>query len=64
MRAIYVVAACLTLVACAGGENEDLRQWVHDASKGLKDKIKKMKEIKTYEPIPYDAGGLLVPFKL
>ena len=64
MRAIYVVAACLTLVACAGGENEDLRQWMNEASKGLKGGIPPLPEVKPYEPIPYDAGGLLDPFKL
>ena len=63
MRAIAVVAACMTLAACSGGENEDLRQWMDETSKGLKGGIPPLPEVKSYEPVPYDVGNLLDPFK-
>ena len=63
MRAIAVVAACMTLAACSGGENEYLRQWMDETSKGLKGGIPPLPEVKSYEPVPYDVGNLLDPFK-
>ena len=63
MRVIAVVAACMTLAACSGGENEDLRQWMDETSKGLKGGIPPLPEVKSYEPVPYDVGNLLDPFK-
>ena len=63
MRAIAIVAACLSLAACSGEENEDLRQWMADASKDLKGGIPPLPEVKPYEPVPYDAGNMLDPFK-
>lgn len=63
MRAIAVVAACMTLAACSGGENEDLRQWMDETSKDLKGGIPPLPEVKSYEPVPYDVGNLLDPFK-
>ena len=63
MRKIAVVVTCLTLVACAGGENEDLRQWMNDASKNIKGGIPPLPQVKPYEPVSYDVGNLLDPFK-
>ena len=63
MRAIAVVAACMTLAACSGGENEDLRQWMDETSKGLKGGIPPLPEVKSYEPVPYDMEGAVDPFK-
>ena len=63
MRAIVVVAACLALVACTAEDNEDLRQWMKEASKDLKGGISPLPEVKPYEPVAYDAGSLLDPLK-
>ena len=63
MRAIYAVAACLALVGCVGEENEDLRLWMNEASKDLRGGIPPLPDVKPYEPVSYDAGGLLDPFK-
>ena len=62
MRKIAVALTCLVLVACSSGENEDLRQWMNEAGKDIKGKIPPLPQVKPYEPVPYDAGGLVAPF--
>lgn len=63
MKKIAVVLASFALVACSSGENEDLRQWMNEASKGIKGKIPPLPQVKPYEPVPYDVGNLIDPFK-
>lgn len=63
MRAIAVALASLVLVACSGSDNEDLRQWMNDASKNIKGQIPPLPQVKPYEPVPYSAGNLTDPFK-
>jgi len=54
---------CSVLVACSGGGNEDLRQWMDEAGKNVKGSIPPLPQVKPYEPVAYDAGGLMDPFK-
>ena len=63
MKAVVALVACFSLVACSGEANEDLRQWMNEASKDLKGGIPPLPEVKPYEPVPYDVGNLLDPFK-
>ena len=63
MRTIAVALASVVLVACSGGENEDLRQWMNDAAKDIKGRIPPLPQVKPYEPVPYDVGKLSDPFK-
>ncbi|MFZ4536679.1 pilus assembly protein PilP [Propionivibrio sp.] len=63
MRKIAVALASIVLVACSGGDNEDLRQWMNDAAKDIKGSIPPLPQVKPYEPVPYDAGNLIDPFK-
>ena len=63
MRTIALVLACVTLVACSGSENEDLRLWMNDVGRNIKGKIPPLPQVKPYEPVPYDAGALIDPFK-
>lgn len=63
MRQLTVVLISLFLVACSGGEHEDLRQWMNEASKDMKGRIPPLPQVKPYEPLPYDAGNLIDPFK-
>lgn len=58
-----VVLASLSLAACSGGEHEDLRQWMNDQAKDIKGQIPPLPEVKPYEPVPYDTGNLVDPFK-
>lgn len=63
MRKIAVALTCLSLVACSGGDNQDLRQWMNEAGKDNIGKIPPLPQVKPYEPVLYDAGNLLDPFK-
>jgi type IV pilus assembly protein PilP len=65
MRTIAVLlASSIALMACSSGENEDLRQWMDDAARNIKGKIPPLPQVKPYEPVPYDAGNLMDPFKV
>jgi type IV pilus assembly protein PilP len=37
---------------------------MEDASKGLKGKVTPLPEVKPYEPVAYDAGNVIDPFKV
>jgi len=63
MRTIAVALASVALVACSGGDNEDLRQWMNEVSKDVKGNIPPLPQVKPYEPVAYDAGNLIDPFK-
>ena len=63
MRTIAVALVSLVLVACSGADNEDLRQWMSDATKDIKGRIPPLPQVKPYEPVPYAVGNLVDPFK-
>lgn len=63
MKKIAVALASLALFACSGSDHEDLRKWMNEASKDINGKIPPLPEVKPYEPVPYDAGNLIDPFK-
>ena len=63
MRAIVLALVSLVLAACSGGENEDLRMWMNDVGANIKGKIPPLPQVKPYEPVPYDAGKLIDPFR-
>lgn len=67
MSANKSVLAGLTLAllvaGCGGGDHEDLKEWMRDSTKGLKGKVPPLPEVKPYEPVAYDAQGLMDPFK-
>jgi type IV pilus assembly protein PilP len=63
MRKIAVVLASLAFVACSSVDHEDLRQWMNEASKDIRGRIPPLPQVKPYEPVPYDAGNLIDPFR-
>lgn len=63
MKKLFALAVCLGLVACGGPDHQDLRQWMADNTANLRGAIAKLPEVKPYEPVPYDAEGLVDPFK-
>lgn len=66
MRAIRLLMGLFllsALVACSGGDMDDLKQFMADAGKDMQGKIEPLPQIKPYEPFSYDAFSLPDPFK-
>lgn len=60
----FLVLVCVLIASCSGGgDHEDLRQWMNDATKDIKGKVPPLPQVKPYEPVAYDAGNLIDPFK-
>ena len=63
MKHILVAVIAVILAGCASEEHSDLRAWMADASKDFRGKVPPLPQVKPYEPVPYDVGNLLDPFK-
>ena len=60
----FLVVMCFALVSCSGGgDHEELQQWMNNAAKDIKGKIPPLPQVKPYEPVAYDAGNLIDPFR-
>ena len=46
-RVVIVIAA---LLAGCGGDNEDIKKWMVDASKDMRGRVEKIDEPKKFEP--------------
>lgn len=58
-----ILLAVILLAACSGGEQEELRQWMKQETKDFRGTIPPLPQVKPYEPVPYDAAGLVDPFR-
>lgn len=63
MRRLPVLLTCCLLVSCAGNDHEDLQAWMNSTAQDAKGRIPPLPIVEPYEPVPYDAGNLLDPFK-
>lgn len=57
-----VVFAAVLLASCGGGEHQDLKDWMADASKDMHGRVQPIPEIRPFPIISYDAGDLPEPF--
>lgn len=64
MRLPVLGAICMLLAACSTGEHEDLRQWMEENTQGLRGQVTPVPEVTPYEPVPYEADGLVDPFRV
>jgi len=60
---ILGVLVTLALVACGGGEHDDLRQWMKESTKDLKGKVPPLPEIKAFPIVSYETADLVAPFQ-
>ena len=63
MKRTVLAVVCGALVACSGGDHEDVRRWMEENTKDLRGNIPKLPEVLPYEPVPYDVESTLDPFK-
>ena len=63
MKRIAILLAALLLAACAGEEQQELKQWMRDSAKNLKGRVPPLPPVKPYEPFTYAANDLPDPFK-
>lgn len=63
MKCLGRVLMVLLLAACSNPEHDDLRQWMAETSKNIKGQLPPLPQVRPYEPVPYDAGNLVDPFK-
>ncbi len=59
---LLLAATSVLLVACAGDEHQDMKQWMADSAKDLRGRVQPIPEIKPFPVVSYDAGDLLDPF--
>lgn len=54
----------LLLLACQGGQGDDLDKFMEESGKEMRPKVEPLPEVKPYIPLEYNADGSLVnPFK-
>jgi type IV pilus assembly protein PilP len=64
IRGVFsVLLAAFFLTSCSSGEQDELRQWMKEETKDLRGKIPPLPQVKPYEPVAYDATGLIDPFR-
>jgi type IV pilus assembly protein PilP len=63
MKKLLVLASVLLLAACGGDQHSDLRQELHNMTKGLRGHVKPLPEVKPYQPVAYTAENLVDPFR-
>ena len=63
MKRLLLIAVCGCLSACAGGDHEELKQWMAENTKDMRGNIPKLPDVKPYEPVPYDVEATIDPFK-
>jgi type IV pilus assembly protein PilP len=61
-RATLIVAAALLVVACDGGEQQELKSELAGLTKDVRGKVPPLPVVKPYEPVPYTAYDLPDPF--
>jgi len=61
-RLITSILASLMLVACSTDEHQDLKQWMKDATKDMKGRVKPLPEMKPFPIVSYEAAEMTDPF--
>jgi type IV pilus assembly protein PilP len=59
---VALFVSAIALCGCGGGEHEDIKQWMDDASRDLRGRAPPLPELKPFPVISYDAGDQMDPF--
>ncbi|MBN8512640.1 pilus assembly protein PilP [Accumulibacter sp.] len=63
MSKLLALLASAFVVACSSGDHDDTREWMSTVAQDAKGKIPPLPVVEAYEPVPYDVGDLIDPFK-
>ena len=64
LKLLSILMLGVALAACNGDQGDDLDQYMRDATKDVKPKIKPLPEVKPYLALQYNADGILTdPFR-
>jgi len=63
MRTFAALLGTAFLVACSAGDHEDLQEWMKTVALDTKARIPPLPVVEPYEPVSYDVGNLLDPFR-
>jgi len=61
-RALALLAATLSLTACGGGSEAELRAWMDDTRKVMRPTTQPVPEPKQFSPFTYEARTIIDPF--
>lgn len=59
---VFLSCFVIALSGCGGGEHEDIKQWMADSSRNLKENIPPLPELKPFPVVSYDAESQIDPF--
>lgn len=64
IKSVCLGAVPLILVACGGGEGDDLDQFMADAPKNMSTKVEPLPQVQAYVPLQFNVDGSISdPFK-
>ncbi len=61
-RVLSMVLVAIAVAGCSGGSQEELQQWMKEETKDFRGRIPPLPKVKPYEPVAYDAAGIVDPF--
>jgi type IV pilus assembly protein PilP len=62
MKKLGAFIFCALIAGCSGGDHEDLRLWMAEATRDIKGRVTPLPQINIYESATYEALGLPDPF--
>lgn len=62
LRTYGVLVVLTVLAGCGGSEEQDIKEWMKEESRGLKGRVPELPEIKPPPVFAYDPGDLESPF--
>jgi type IV pilus assembly protein PilP len=62
MKKLCAAVFCGLIAGCSGGDHEDLRLWMAEATRDIKGRVTPLPQINIYESAAYEGIGLPDPF--
>lgn len=61
-KLIAILLPAMLLIGCGTEQHEDIKQWMAEASKDMRGRVRPIPEIKPFPIVSYDAGDMPEPF--